>query len=194
MIGFGSTATGAAADSDARCLALLVDDDCVFARRLGKALQDRGFDTEIYNTVSDAIDALGLRRFDIVITDLRIGDRSGLDIVAEVRDISPETKTLVLTGYGNVQSAVTAVRLGATEFLSKPADADEILEVLGVANALKLSSGDAIKSAELVRWEHVTSVFAETGNNVSATARLLNMHRRTLQRMLSRGRPEKISV
>lgn len=89
---------------------------------------------------------------------------------------------------------MTAVKLGATEFLSKPADADEILEVLGVANALKLSSGDAIKSAELVRWEHVTSVFAETGNNVSATARLLNMHRRTLQRMLSRGRPEKISV
>lgn len=182
MIGFGSTVTSAAADSNARRLVLLVDYDCALSERFGKALQDRGFDTEIYNTVNDAIDALGLRRFDIVITDLPIGDRSGLEIVAEVRDISPETRTLVLTGYGTVQSAVTAVKLGATDFLSKPAVADEILEVLGVENALKLSSGDAIKSAELIRWEHVTSVFAEIGNNVSVTARLLNMHRRTLQR------------
>jgi two-component system, response regulator RegA len=170
---------------------LLVDDDFVFTQSLGKAFQDRGLSTEIFQTVEDAACALETGQFDIVITDLRIGGRSGLDIVKLVRKKSSDTKLLVLTSYGNVQAAVSAVKLGATEFLSKPADADEILEVLGVEVVPGRSAANVTKPAETVRWEHINNVFRETGENISATARLLNMHRRTLQRMLSRGPPRK---
>jgi two-component system response regulator RegA len=171
-----------------RSIFLVVDDDCVFAERLAKAFRERGFHTEIQNSVDAAIDAIRSRNFDVVITDLRIGERSGLEIVEEVGATARDTKTLVLTGYGNVQAAVAAVKLGATEFLCKPADADEILEVLDVPGGPIAPGANTFKPADLVRLEHIETVFAETGNNVSATARILNMHRRTLQRLLARWR------
>jgi two-component system response regulator RegA len=177
-----------ASDQQSGPVILLVDDDCVFAERLAKAFRDRGFHTEIQNSVDTAIDAIRSRHFDVVITDLRIGNRSGLEIVEEAHATAFETKTLVLTGYGNVQAAVAAVKLGASEFLCKPADADEILEVLGVPGGPLPHGSNTFKPADLVRLEHITTVFAETGNNVSATARILNMHRRTLQRLLARWR------
>lgn len=168
-----------------------MDDDSTFANRLGKALQDRGLEVDICTTVKEAEAMIRLGRFDIMITDLRIGNDSGLDLVKIIKEVSPDTKSLVLTGYGHVDTVVSAVKLGATEFLSKPGDADEILEVLGVTQQDGQADAPCLKSAEQVRWEHINRVFAETGNNISMTARLLRLHRRTLQRLLSRGPPNK---
>ncbi len=168
---------------------LIVDDDSVFGQRLGKVFADRGFDVEVCETVEAAVTAVGERHLDIVITDLRIGETSGLAVIEAVNMLSKDTKTLVLTGYGNIHSAVVAVKLGATEYLSKPADADEILEVLGFAVESESETTSALKAPDLVRWEHILSVFEATGRNMSESARLLNMHRRTLQRMLARGGP-----
>lgn len=176
------------ASSDVKILKLLlVDDDDVFAHRLGKALEDRGLDVLISTTIQEAEAVIRARPLDILITDLRIGNESGLELVRLLTDVSPDAKSMVLTGYGHVQTVVSAVKLGATEFLSKPADVDEILEVLGVEK-LK-TEVPHLKSAERVRWEHIDRIFAETGNNISMTARLLRLHRRTLQRLLSRGPP-----
>lgn len=169
---------------------LIVDDDGVFAHRLARAFSDRGFEVEVCETVDRAIEIVGDRHPDIVITDLRIHDRSGLDVIEAVRALSSQTKTLVLTGYGNIHSAVVAVKLGATEFLSKPADADEILEVLGLLDKSHVRAATSLIPPDMARWEHILSVFEGTGRNMSESARLLNMHRRTLQRMLARGAPE----
>lgn len=175
--------------ADAPLSLLIVDDDSVFGQRLGKVFADRGFDVEVCETVEEAIAAVGERHLDIVITDLRIGETSGLAVIEAVNMLSKDTKTLVLTGYGNIHSAVVAVKLGATEYLSKPADADEILEVLGIAGRSPSETKTELKPPDLVRWEHILAVFEGTGRNMSETARLLNMHRRTLQRMLARGGP-----
>ncbi len=181
---------GLSGDSDAAPLSLLiVDDDSVFGQRLGKAFSDRGFDVEVCETVDHALGLVGKRHLDIVITDLRIGEKSGLTVIEAVNTLSKNTKTLVLTGYGNIHSAVVAVKLGATEYLSKPADADEILEVLGFVDKSASEPNTALKPPDLVRWEHIVSIFEATGGNMSESARLLNMHRRTLQRMLARGGP-----
>ncbi len=177
------------ATSEPNLVLLIVDDDITFARRLGMAFRERGLAVEISTTIEEAEVAIRLRQFDIVITDLRIGTGSGLELVELTSEISPITKLLVLTGYGDVRAVVSAVKRGATEFLSKPADADEILEVLGIKIEGDRSADQFIKSADLVRWEHINTVFDQTGRNISATARLLQMHRRTLQRLLARGPP-----
>jgi two-component system response regulator RegA len=169
---------------------LIVDDDKVFAQRLALALSDRGFRAATATCLDAAYAALSARDFDVLITDLRIGDESGLDLVTAMQREFPLSKILVLTGYGSVPAAVTAVKLGATEFLSKPADADEILEVLGFTRPTAERTDVPLTSPQLMRWEHINSVFEATGKNVSMTARQLNMHRRTLQRLLARGRPQ----
>lgn len=169
---------------------LIVEDDRIFGQRLGKAFIDRGFDVRVCETIDEAMTIVAKVHLDVVVTDLRLGQLSGLTVVEEVKRISTDTKTLVLSGYGNVSSAVTAIKLGATNVLSKPADADEILEVLGLTARAISSPAYALKDPDLVRWEHIVSVFEGTGKNVSKSARLLNMHRRTLQRMLTRRAPE----
>lgn len=169
---------------------LIVEDDKIFGQRLGKAFIDRGFDVRVCETIDEAMTIVAKVHLDVVVTDLRLGQLSGLTVVEEVKRISTDTKTLVLSGYGNVSSAVTAIKLGATNVLSKPADADEILEVLGLTARAISSPAYALKDPDLVRWEHIVSVFEGTGKNVSKSARLLNMHRRTLQRMLTRRAPE----
>lgn len=168
---------------------LIVEDDRIFGQRLSKAFVDRGFDVEVCETVGQALAVIHVRPLDVVITDLHIGDQSGLAVVEGIQALGRDTKTLVLTGYGNVSNVVTAVKLGATEFLSKPADADEILEVLGIDCPTMGPSNRIMMSPDLVRWDHIVSVFEGTGKNMSASARILNMHRRTLQRMLARGGP-----
>jgi two-component system response regulator RegA len=173
-------------DTSARFL--IVDDDEIFARRLALALSTRGFQTETATSVKTAYAALATERFDVLVTDLRIADDSGLELVKAMQRKFPQSKILVLTGYGSVPVAVSAVKLGATEFLSKPADTDEILEVLGL---LERNEGDAtFSSPDMMRWHHIVSVYESTGKNVSKTARQLNMHRRTLQRLLIRGKPK----
>jgi two-component system response regulator RegA len=167
---------------------LIVDDDSVFGQRLGKAFTERGFNVLVCGTVEEALANISSCQLDIIITDLRIGQQNGLTIVEAVKAISGDTKTLMLSGYGNVSTAVAAVKLGVTEFLSKPADADEILEVLGITDWAKSCAAYALKEPNMVRSEHILRVFTKTGNNVSESARLLNMHRRTLQRILARAR------
>lgn len=169
---------------------LIVEDDGIFGERLGKALVERGFDVRVCETVEEATMIISLLHLDLVITDLRLGPRNGLEVVEAVKKNSKDAKTLVLTGYGNVSYAVTAVKLGATDVLSKPADVDEILEVLGLTSRSSSPRAYAIKNPDLVQWEHIVSVYQATGKNVSESARLLNMHRRTLQRMLTRSRPQ----
>ncbi|MFP3546831.1 response regulator [Rhizobium sp. SIMBA_035] len=169
---------------------LIVDDDKVFGDRLALALSSRGFRAATATCLDAAYAALCARNFDVLITDLRIGNESGLDLVAAMQREFPFSKILVLTGYGSVPAAVTAVKLGATEFLSKPADADEILEILGFTRRNVELNDATLTSPQLMRWEHISSVFEATGKNVSMTARKLNMHRRTLQRLLARGRPQ----
>ena len=142
----------------------------------------------VCGTAEEALAIISSCQLDIVITDLRIGQQNGLTIVEAVKAISADTKTLMLTGYGNVSTAVAAVKLGVTEFLSKPADADEILEVLGITDWAKSCAAYALKEPNMVRSEHILRVFTKKGNNVSESARLLNMHRRTLQRILARTR------
>lgn len=169
---------------------LIVDDDKIFGQRLGKAFMVRGFDVRICETVEAAVMIIAKFHLDVVITDLRLGSRSGLAVVAAVKKASNDIKTLVLTGYGNISSAVIAVKLGATDVLSKPADVDEILEVLGLTNRSNSPPAYALKDPDLLQWEYILSVYEATGENVSKSARLLKMQRRTLQRMLARHQPE----
>jgi two-component system response regulator RegA len=174
--------------NQAQMRVMIVDEDDVFSARLGRAFRDRGFDVRAFSSVANACAGLRLQHFDVVITDLRVGDDNGLVVVEASKVLCHEPMILVLTAYANVQAAVLAVKLGATDFLAKPADIDEILEVLGIRNAS--GSSDLFKNPGVLHWEHAAGVYEQTGRNMSEAARRLGMHRRTLQRLLARGAPE----
>ena len=168
---------------------LLVDDDEAFVRRLGKAMERRGFAVEIAETVTAGRAIATARPPAFAVVDLRLEDGNGLDVVETIRERRPESRVVVLTGYGAIATAVAAVKIGATDYLAKPADATD------VTNAL-LSRQDELPpppenpmSADRVRWEHIQRVYELCDRNVSETARRLNMHRRTLQRILAKRSP-----
>ena len=168
---------------------LLVDDDEAFVRRLAKAMEKRGFDVEVALSVAEGRSAAEARPPAYAVCDLRLEDGNGLDVVEVIRGKRPESRIVVLTGYGAIATAVAAVKIGATDYLSKPADATDI------TNAL-VASGDDMPpppenpmSADRVRWEHIQRVYELCDRNVSETARRLNMHRRTLQRILAKRSP-----
>lgn len=168
---------------------LLVDDDEAFLRRLGKAMEKRGFAVEMAGSVAAGKAIATARPPAYAVVDLRLTDGNGLDVVEVLRERRPDSRIVVLTGYGAIATAVAAVKIGATDYLSKPADATD------VTNAL-LASGDALPpppenpmSADRVRWEHIQRVYELCDRNVSETARRLNMHRRTLQRILAKRSP-----
>ena len=168
---------------------LLVDDDESFLRRLGKAMERRGFSVTLAQSVAEGKASAAAHPPAYAVVDLRLGDGNGLDVVEALRARRPDSRIVVLTGYGAIATAVAAVKIGATDYLSKPADADEI------TNAL-LDAGDGLPpppenpmSADRVRWEHIQRVFEMCDRNVSETARRLNMHRRTLQRILAKRSP-----
>jgi two-component system, response regulator RegA len=169
---------------------LLVDDDESFVKRLAKAMEKRGFSTETAESVA-AGRAIALTRAPAyAVVDLRLEDGNGLDVVEALRDRRPDCQIVVLTGYGAIATAVAAVKIGAIDYLSKPADADDITSAL-------LARGDALPpppdnpmSADRVRWEHIQRVYEMCDRNVSETARRLNMHRRTLQRILAKRSPK----
>lgn len=169
---------------------LLVDDDESFVKRLAKAMEKRGFATETAESVA-AGRAIALTRPPaFAVVDLRLEDGNGLDVVEALREKRPDCQIVVLTGYGAIATAVAAVKIGAIDYLSKPADADDI------TNAL-LARGEALPpppenpmSADRVRWEHIQRVYEMCERNVSETARRLNMHRRTLQRILAKRSPK----
>jgi two-component system response regulator RegA len=167
---------------------LLLDDDAPLRTRLGRALEQRGFEPTLVGSVSEALTAVRSSAPAYAVLDMRLDDGSGLKVVEAVRDARPDAKIIMLTGYGNIATAVQAVKAGAVDYLSKPADADDVVRAL-------LARGDAPAppenpmSADRVRWEHIQRVYELCNHNVSETARRLNMHRRTLQRILAKRAP-----
>ncbi|WP_269342169.1 ActR/PrrA/RegA family redox response regulator transcription factor [Sulfitobacter dubius] len=168
---------------------LLVDDDEPFLRRLAKAMEKRGFEVETAGSVAAGKAIATARPPAFAVVDLRLQDGNGLDVVEVLRDKRADARVVVLTGYGAIATAVAAVKSGATDYLSKPADANDIV------NALLATGGDLPEppenpmSADRVRWEHIQRVYELCDRNVSETARRLNMHRRTLQRILAKRSP-----
>jgi len=168
---------------------LIVDDDRPFCERLGRAMAARGFAVTTCNTVTEGLSQARALRPDYAVVDLRLEDGSGLDVVGLLQAEQPGCRAVVLTGYGNIATAVSAVKLGAADYLPKPADADQVTAaLLGSTQALPLPPDDPM-TADRVRWEHIQRVYEQCGRNVSETARRLKMHRRTLQRILAKRAP-----
>ena len=171
---------------------LIVDDDRPFLNRLAKAMELRGFKVPAVATVVDGLTAVRQFAPAFAIIDMRLNDGNGLDVISDLKLRRPESRAIILTGYGNISSAVIAVKLGAFDYLAKPADADEIFHALMNPNLLaSVSAPENPMSAERVRWEHIQRIYELCQRNVSETARRLNMHRRTLQRILSKRAPRR---
>jgi len=169
---------------------LLVDDDEAFVKRLAKAMERRGFQPEAVTSVSEGLEIAHLRPPAYAVVDLRLEDGNGLTVVEALRERRPDCRIVVLTGYGAIATAVAAVKAGATDYLSKPADANDITHALLAKGDLMPPPPETPLSADRVRWEHIQRVFEMCDRNVSETARRLNMHRRTLQRILAKRSPK----
>jgi two-component system response regulator RegA len=168
---------------------LIVDDDRPFRERLARAMQARGFEVLMAETVRDGISIAKERPPAYAVVDLKLDDGNGLDVVETLHAVRPNTRVVVLTGFGNIATAVAAVKFGAIDYLPKPADADDIMSALLAAPGAKPNPPENPMSADRVRWEHIQRVYELCGHNVSETARRLNMHRRTLQRILAKRSP-----
>jgi len=168
---------------------LLVDDDEPFLRRLARAMEKRGFAPEAVESVAAGVAIATARPPAYAVVDLRLEDGNGLDIVEVLREKRPDAKIVVLTGYGAIATAVAAVKIGATDYLSKPADANDVTAALLAEDEDRPPPPENPMSADRVRWEHIQRVFELCDRNVSETARRLNMHRRTLQRILAKRSP-----
>lgn len=168
---------------------LIVDDDRPFSARLARAMESRGYQVRVVDSVEDGIAAVEAEAPAFAVIDMRLGDGNGLDVIARLKERRPDARGVVLTGYGNIATAVTAVKLGAFDYLAKPADADEIHAALMAQPGERADPPENPMSADRVRWEHIQRVYELCGRNVSETARRLNMHRRTLQRILAKRAP-----
>ena len=165
------------------------DDDLALRTRLGRALEQRGFQPTLAGSVGEALAAIESQAPAFAVLDMRLEDGSGLKVVEALRAARPEAKIVMLTGYGNIATAVQAVKAGAVDYLSKPADADDVVRALLAEGSDAPAPPDNPMSADRVRWEHIQRVYELCGHNVSETARRLNMHRRTLQRILAKRAP-----
>ena len=171
---------------------LLVDDDDVFRNRLARALRERGFEVAVAADMDAALAAARQDPPELAIVDLRLPGGSGLQLLRELKALDPATEVVVLTGYGSIATAVEAVKLGARNYLPKPADADEILQALGRTESTPGGPADlTAPSLARVEWEHMQRVLADCAGNVSEAARRLGVHRRSLQRKLSRRPPSR---
>jgi two-component system response regulator RegA len=168
---------------------LLVEDDRPFLTRLARAMEGRGFIVDTAESVEEALAKIKRAAPAYAVVDMRLGDGNGLDVVEAIREKRDDARTVILTGYGNIATAVTAVKLGAIDYLSKPADADEVFQALTRLPGQKAEIPENPMSADRVRWEHIQRVYEMCDRNVSETARRLNMHRRTLQRILAKRAP-----
>ncbi len=168
---------------------LIVDDDRPFLMRLSRAMEARGFVVRTADNVADGLTAIRDAAPAFAVIDLRLADGNGLDVISDLKARRPDSRGVILTGYGNIVTAVTAVKLGAFDYLAKPADADEIFGALMATRHDKAEVPENPMSADRVRWEHIQRIYELCGRNVSETARRLNMHRRTLQRILAKRAP-----
>ena len=181
---------GAAHDIGPDKSLLIVDDDEAFRRRLARAMEKRGFDPVVMaESVAEGLEATRTAPPAFAVIDLRLEDGNGLDVVEALRESRPDARIVVLTGYGAIATAVAAVKIGATDYLSKLADADDVEAALLARLEDKPAPPENPMSADRVRWEHIQRVFELCDRNVSETARRLNMHRRTLQRILAKRSP-----
>jgi two-component system response regulator RegA len=168
---------------------LIVDDDAPLCQRLARAMERRGFVVATAENVAAGIAVAKANPPAFAVVDLRLGDGSGLDVVSAVRGARPGARIVMLTGYGNIATAVAAVKAGAVDYLPKPADADAVERALLAQEGETPAPPEDPMSADRVRWEHIQRIFELCDRNVSETARRLKMHRRTLQRILSKHAP-----
>ncbi len=168
---------------------LLVDDDRPFLQRLARAMETRGFEVRMAQSVAEALVEVRRDPPAYAVVDLRLEDGNGLDVVEVIHSLRPEARAVVLTGYGNIATAVSAVKIGAADYLAKPADADAVYGALMAETDTRAALPENPMSADRVRWEHIQRVYELCNRNVSETARRLNMHRRTLQRILAKRAP-----
>jgi two-component system, response regulator RegA len=168
---------------------LIVEDDKPFLERLARAMEGRGFAVTACDNIADGLTQIAKSAPAFAVVDLRLGDGNGLDLVSALKRKRPDARAIVLTGYGNIATAVTAVKLGAVDYLSKPADADDVVSALLASGNQKSELPNNPMSADRVRWEHIQRIYEMCNRNVSETARRLNMHRRTLQRILAKRAP-----
>ncbi|MEL7202580.1 MAG: ActR/PrrA/RegA family redox response regulator transcription factor [Pseudomonadota bacterium] len=169
---------------------LIVDDDEPFLKRLARAMEKRGFQVETADSVAAGTAIATARPPAYAVIDLRLEDGNGLDVVERIRERRGDSKIVVLTGYGAIATAVAAVKIGATDYLSKPADANDVTAALLAREDEMPPPPLNPMSADRVRWEHIQRVYELCDRNVSETARRLNMHRRTLQRILAKRSPK----
>ena len=168
---------------------LIVDDDLALRERLARMMTKKGFDVQMADSLTQTRFYLRQQLFDYVILDLKLNDGYGLELVEDIKKNNPNIRMIILTGYGNIATAVAAIKHGAIDYLPKPADADEIERALKNQSHNPPPPPEDPMSPDRVKWEHIQRVFAECQNNVSETARRLKMHRRTLQRILAKHAP-----
>jgi two-component system response regulator RegA len=178
-----------ATDHDIRPTLLIVDDDKPFLQRLARAMEARGYVVETADSVAEGLVKVEASPPDYAVVDMRLGDGNGLDVIEGLRRCNPDSRAIILTGYGNIATAVSAVKMGAIDYLAKPADADEVHAALTRDPEARAIPPENPMSADRVRWEHIQRVYELCERNVSETARRLNMHRRTLQRILAKRAP-----
>ncbi len=165
---------------------LLVDDDTTFCGVLSRALEKRGFAVTVAHSVEQALPLAQANPPEYAVVDLKMAGASGLVLIQALHELDAATRIVVLTGYASIATAVEAVKLGATQYLAKPANADEIVAAFGHSASTELPLNALPPSVERMEWEHINRVLQEQQGNISATARQLNMHRRTLQRKLAK--------
>ena len=168
---------------------LIVDDDDPLRIRLARAMEKKGFQVKDAKSVEIAVKLVKSSPPKFALVDLRLGDGSGLDVVEEINKLKKDSRIVMLTGYGNLPTAVAAVKAGAIDYMAKPVDADDVESALLASPDSKAKPPENPMSADRVKWEHIHRVFELCNRNVSETARRLKMHRRTLQRILSKRSP-----
>jgi len=168
---------------------LIVDDDNPFRERLARAMGKKGFVVTQAESVKKGIDSLKITKPAFAVIDLRLNDGNGLEVVKEIQSLNSNSRIIMLTGYGNIPTAVAAIKHGAIDYLAKPADADDVEKALLADPKSKAQPPENPMTADRVKWEHIHRVFELCNRNVSETARRLKMHRRTLQRILSKRSP-----
>ena len=168
---------------------LIVDDDNPFRERLARAMAKKGFEVFQAESVKKGVDSVKNKKLGFAVVDLRLVDGNGLEVVKEIQSSNNDSRIIMLTGYGNIPTAVAAIKEGAIDYLAKPADAEDVEKALLAHPEKKAAPPENPMSADRVKWEHIHRVFELCNRNVSETARRLKMHRRTLQRILSKRSP-----
>ncbi|PPR46159.1 MAG: Photosynthetic apparatus regulatory protein RegA [Alphaproteobacteria bacterium MarineAlpha5_Bin8] len=169
---------------------IIIDDDLPFRSRLSTSMEKKGFNVESFGDFKKSFLRINEKKFDFAIVDMRLEDGSGLELIKHIKEKNPNTRSLLLTGYGNIATAVAAIKTGAIDYLPKPADIDQIYHALISSKDTLPPPPDNPMTADRIRWEHIQRVFIQCNRNVSETARRLRMHRRTLQRILNKHAPK----